>query len=108
MNKEFLYQNKKIFYRISGSGFPVVLVHGFGEDGEVWKNQIEFLVKLHEEKLPFSKRNFGIVKKITELSVNRNGVLVKNEINYFDIDYSNMMPILDVQKAFKKSKSKRF
>ncbi|GAB3505512.1 class D beta-lactamase [Emticicia fontis] len=28
------------------------------------KNQLEFLVKLHEEKLPFSKRTFGIVKKI--------------------------------------------
>ncbi|RFS17404.1 class D beta-lactamase [Emticicia sp. C21] len=28
------------------------------------KNQLEFLVKLHEEKLPFSKRTFEIVKKI--------------------------------------------
>ncbi|UTA68527.1 class D beta-lactamase [Emticicia sp. 21SJ11W-3] len=28
------------------------------------KNQLEFLVKLHEEKLPFSKRTFDIVKKI--------------------------------------------
>lgn len=28
------------------------------------KNQLEFLVKLYEEKLPFSKRTFGIVKKI--------------------------------------------
>ncbi len=43
MNKELLYQNKKIFYRIIGSGKPVVLIHGFGEDGEVWINQIEFL-----------------------------------------------------------------
>jgi pimeloyl-ACP methyl ester carboxylesterase len=43
MNKELLYQNKKIFYRITGNGNPVVLIHGFGEDGEVWKNQIEFL-----------------------------------------------------------------
>ncbi|RYU94563.1 class D beta-lactamase [Emticicia agri] len=28
------------------------------------KNQIEFLVKLHEEKLPFSARTFEIVKRI--------------------------------------------
>jgi len=28
------------------------------------KNQLEFLVKLYEEKLPFSKRTFNIVKKI--------------------------------------------
>ena len=43
MNKELLYQNKKIFCRFIGNGKPVVLIHGFGEDGEVWKNQIEFL-----------------------------------------------------------------
>ena len=43
MNKELLYQNKKIFYRIEGNGNAVLFVHGFGEDGEVWKNQIEFL-----------------------------------------------------------------
>lgn len=43
MEKEFKYQNKKIFYRTFGSGGPVVLIHGFGEDGEVWKNQVDFL-----------------------------------------------------------------
>ena len=40
MNKELLYQNKKIFYRITGSGKPVILIHGFGEDGTVWRNQV--------------------------------------------------------------------
>ena len=43
MNKVISYQNKKIFCRIYGSGKPVLLVHGFGEDGNVWNNQIEFL-----------------------------------------------------------------
>lgn len=43
MDKELLYQNKKIFYRITGNGKPVVFIHGFGEDGEIWNNQIEFL-----------------------------------------------------------------
>jgi pimeloyl-ACP methyl ester carboxylesterase len=41
MDKEFLYQNKKIFYRITGKGNPVVLIHGFGEDGNIWNNQAE-------------------------------------------------------------------
>jgi beta-lactamase class D len=27
-------------------------------------NQIEFLIKVHEEKLPFSKRNIGILKRV--------------------------------------------
>ena len=43
MEKEILYENKKIFYRSTGIGKPVMLVHGFGEDGNVWKNQVEYL-----------------------------------------------------------------
>ncbi|TAG99964.1 MAG: alpha/beta hydrolase, partial [Sphingobacteriales bacterium] len=27
---------KKIYYRSYGSGNPVVLIHGFGEDGTIW------------------------------------------------------------------------
>jgi pimeloyl-ACP methyl ester carboxylesterase len=41
--KNFTYQSSQIFYRTIGAGKPVVLVHGFAEDGDVWKNQIEFL-----------------------------------------------------------------
>lgn len=43
MDKEITIQGKKIFYRVYGHGKPVMLVHGFGETGDVWKNQIEFL-----------------------------------------------------------------
>ena len=43
MEKTILYQNKKIFYRSTGKGDPVMLVHGFGEDGEVWNAQTGFL-----------------------------------------------------------------
>jgi len=43
MNTELLYEGSKIFYRILGSGKPVVLLHGFGEDSEIWKNQVDFL-----------------------------------------------------------------
>jgi pimeloyl-ACP methyl ester carboxylesterase len=43
MEKEILYEDKKIFYRSIGSGKPVMLVHGFGEDGNVWNIQIEYL-----------------------------------------------------------------
>ncbi len=33
----------QLSYNIYGKGFPVVLVHGFGEDGRIWKNQINYL-----------------------------------------------------------------
>ena len=43
MDKQFSFQDKKIFYSVSGSGNPVMLIHGFGEDGTVWKNQVQHL-----------------------------------------------------------------
>ena len=43
MNKEIIVRNKKVFYRLLGKGKPVVLVHGFGENGEVWRQQVDFL-----------------------------------------------------------------
>lgn len=42
-SKAFTYQSSSIFYRTTGTGKPIVLLHGFAEDGDVWKNQIEFL-----------------------------------------------------------------
>jgi pimeloyl-ACP methyl ester carboxylesterase len=41
--KTIAYQSAQIFYRIIGKGKPVVLIHGFAEDGEIWNNQIDFL-----------------------------------------------------------------
>jgi pimeloyl-ACP methyl ester carboxylesterase len=37
------YREHSIYYRVIGSGKPVVFIHGFGEDGNVWKRQVEFL-----------------------------------------------------------------
>lgn len=41
--KNLLYQSKTIFYRIESKGPTVLLVHGFGEDGNVWQNQVNYL-----------------------------------------------------------------
>ena len=43
MEKTIVYQDKSIFYRVTGEGKTVVLVHGFAEDGDVWNNQQDFL-----------------------------------------------------------------
>ncbi|MEO6136748.1 MAG: alpha/beta hydrolase [Ginsengibacter sp.] len=42
---EIIFKNKKIFYRAEGKGKAVILLHGFGEDGDVWQPQFEFLKK---------------------------------------------------------------
>ena len=60
MTKELSYNDKKIYYRVTGIGYPVVLIHGFGEDGEVWKNQAGALMgnfKLIVPDLPGSGKS---------------------------------------------------
>jgi pimeloyl-ACP methyl ester carboxylesterase len=43
MLKSFQYFNTNISYRIEGEGEPIVLVHGFGEDSNIWNSQVDHL-----------------------------------------------------------------
>jgi pimeloyl-ACP methyl ester carboxylesterase len=43
MEKTFVYKSSTLSYRTEGSGRPVVLLHGFGEDSHIWDQQIGFL-----------------------------------------------------------------
>lgn len=43
MKKQIELAGKNIFYQVIGKGKPVMLVHGYGEAGEVWTNQVSFL-----------------------------------------------------------------
>ncbi|MES2003205.1 MAG: alpha/beta hydrolase [Bacteroidota bacterium] len=45
MQKIFTYQSTNIAYTLQGSGTPVVLLHGFGEDSRIWDEQVLFLQK---------------------------------------------------------------
>lgn len=38
-----LFHDKKIVYRLEGKGKPIVLLHGFGEDGNIWNEQVKAL-----------------------------------------------------------------
>lgn len=46
------FQNKKIFYRTEGKGKPVILLHGFAEDGNVWNKQIATLKEKYQFIIP--------------------------------------------------------
>lgn len=70
MQKFIQYQEQKIAYRLFGTGTPVMLVHGFGEDSQIWNKQIEFLqghCQLIVPDLPGS----GKSEMITESKLNR-------------------------------------
>ncbi|MBK7098826.1 MAG: alpha/beta hydrolase [Sphingobacteriales bacterium] len=43
MKKTVDFDGRKISYSVYGEGNPVILLHGFGEDDSVWRNQVPFL-----------------------------------------------------------------
>lgn len=52
MIKQIQFEGKRIVYRITGIGKPVILIHGFGEKAEVWNNQVEFLKDKYQLIIP--------------------------------------------------------
>jgi pimeloyl-ACP methyl ester carboxylesterase len=77
--KFFIYKGDKIFYRVFGNGQTVILIHGFGEDGNVWKNQIEFLktdFRLIVPDLPGS----GKSEMIEDMTIEGMAEVIKNII----------------------------
>lgn len=43
MLKTLEYKGRQVVYSVSGAGTPVMLVHGFAEDANVWRYQLAFL-----------------------------------------------------------------
>jgi pimeloyl-ACP methyl ester carboxylesterase len=43
MNRTAVYKGKNLSYQVTGTGPVVVLIHGFGEDGNIWDTQVSFL-----------------------------------------------------------------
>jgi len=52
MLQTFTFQNTIISYADYGSGQPIVLLHGFGEDGTIWQHQIELLCTVGRVVVP--------------------------------------------------------
>ena len=79
--KTFTYQSSKIFYRTVGAGKPVVLIHGFAEDGDVWKKQIEFLKNYFFLIIP-DLPGSGKSALINDMSIEGMAELVKELLNF--------------------------
>ena len=43
MHKQCTWSHGSIHYQILGKGTAVVLLHGFGEDSSIWKEQVNYL-----------------------------------------------------------------
>lgn len=86
------YQSKELFYRIHGTGDPVILLHGFGEDGEVWREQVPQLsedFRLIIPDLPGSGRS-GLLAG-DNISISDYADAVKAVLDAEDIDSCYML-----------------
>lgn len=52
MEKQIIFEGRKLFYRVNGQGKPVILIHGFGETGNVWNDQVAYLSPLFKLIVP--------------------------------------------------------
>lgn len=52
MQKSCEWSNGSIHYQITGKGTPVVLLHGFGEDSSIWKEQVTALQDICQLIIP--------------------------------------------------------
>ena len=66
--KNIVIQNNKIFYKVTGHGQPVVLIHGFAEDSDVWKYQLKELSKNYQLIIP-DLPGSGKSAMITDMSI---------------------------------------
>ena len=50
--KHILFQNITLHYKTTGTGLPVVLLHGFAEDSSIWDNQVDYLKNNYKLIIP--------------------------------------------------------
>ena len=90
MRKHLLYDGKKINYHVYGNGKPVFLVHGFGEDGTIWNNQVDYLktkFKLIVPDLPGS----GNSAMIGDMSMEGMAEVIHSIIHEEDLDKATIL-----------------
>lgn len=79
--KTITYQSSSIFYRVTGKGKPVVLLHGFGEDGEIWDQQVDFL-KEHFQLIIPDLPGSGRSELINDMSIEGMAESIKELISF--------------------------
>ena len=52
MNNTIMCNGKPVYYRKTGEGKPVVLLHGFAEEGVLWRLQLAYLEKNYQLIIP--------------------------------------------------------
>jgi pimeloyl-ACP methyl ester carboxylesterase len=81
MNYKFHYKSSRINYQAIGTGKPILLIHGFGEDGNIWQNQIEHLKDKYQLIIPHLPGS-GSSDLIEDMSIEGMADCLKELLNY--------------------------
>lgn len=69
MQKTLKTGNSNLSYKLQGTGEPVVLIHGFGEDSRIWDQQVTFLESNHQLIIPDLRGSGGSTLNEIPLSI---------------------------------------
>jgi pimeloyl-ACP methyl ester carboxylesterase len=86
VDKTIREEERTFFYRDEGAGIPVLLVHGFAEDGTIWKEaaaRLNTVCRLLIPDLPGSGRSSPLMKKTSMESL---AECLKNLLDRENID----------------------
>lgn len=83
--KSITIEGKTITYYTKGSGKAVVLLHGFGADSNIWKNQVNFLYKDHLIIAP-DLPGISTSEMISDVSMNNLSYLIKQIIEKEELE----------------------
>src|SRR5690349_19270673 len=70
--------------RDSGSGTPVVLLHGWPDDGDLWRHQVPALTAAGYRVIAPDLRGFGASSKPTDLAAYTGPALVADVVHLLD------------------------
>jgi pimeloyl-ACP methyl ester carboxylesterase len=89
-NNQFIsFKNAKIFYRVTGKGKTVALIHGFGEDGNIWNDTVETLksnFRVIVPDIPGSGKSTILKEENTQISINDYAEVIINVLQNESID----------------------
>ena len=78
--KNFQYKGSEIYYRSIGQGKPVILLHGFGEDGTVWERQVTALQNNYRLIIP-DLPGSGKSLLVANANIETYAVIIKELVN---------------------------
>jgi pimeloyl-ACP methyl ester carboxylesterase len=81
----------EIFYRIAGTGKPVVFIHGFGEDGRVWDEMIYELKKQFQCIIPDLPGSGNSIMKTGDWSIEGLAEAVASVLDMEEIPVATMI-----------------